>query len=226
LRRSSVAIVERSFAVDTVEQLPLFERNLFARRAVSQWRYGLIAHSRRSGERRRLEEFVKREFAIHFGARVKHFMPLLLGLHDSTGGVRAVVGCRSAAEAPLFLETYTRMPIESTLETLGVDAARDEIVEIGGLACRDARAAVDIVGALIPYLLEAGFSWVVFTGADTVKSVFRRMRLVPMVLCRADPALLGPERNDWGSYYDHHPEVMAGRLCDGRAALRAAAFAQ
>jgi hypothetical protein len=212
--------------MDAVEQLSLFERNLFARRAVAQWPYRLVAHSRRSGERRRLEEFVRREFAIHFGARVKHFMPMLLGLHDGTGGVRAVVGCRSATEAPLFLETYTRMPVECALGAFGLEVARDEIVEIGGLACRDARAAVDIVGALIPYLLEAGFSWVVFTGADTVKSVFRRMRLAPMVLCKADPALLGPDRDDWGSYYDHHPEVMAGRLCDGRAALRAAAVAQ
>jgi hypothetical protein len=212
--------------MDAVEQLPLFERNLVARRAVSQLPSRLIAHSRRSSERRLLEEFVKQEFTIHFGARVKHFMPVLLGLHDAAGSIRGVVGCRSAAEQPLFLESYTRMPVEAALETLGIEVARDEIVEIGGLACRDARAAVDIVGALIPYLLEAGFSWVVFTGADTVKSVFRRMRLAPMVLCRADPALLGPERDDWGTYYDHHPEVMAGRLRDGRAALSAAAAVQ
>ena len=45
--------------MDAVEQLPLFERNLFARHAVSQWPYRLVAHSRRSGERRRLEEFVQ-----------------------------------------------------------------------------------------------------------------------------------------------------------------------
>jgi hypothetical protein len=212
--------------MDAVEQLPLFERNLFARRAVSQLPQRLLAHSRRSAQRRELEEFVKHEFAVHFGARVKHFMPLLLGLHDGAGSVRAVVGCRSAAEQPLFLETYTRIPIEAALEVSGVQVARDEIVEIGGLACRDARAAVDIVGALIPYLLEAGFSWVVFTGADTVKSVFRRMRLAPLVLCKADPALLGLDRADWGSYYDHHPEVMAGRLRDGRAALSAAAAMQ
>jgi hypothetical protein len=212
--------------MDSAEQLPLFERNLFARRAVSQLSSRLIVHSCRSSERRRLEEFVKQEFANHFGARVRHFMPLLLALHDTAGGVRAVVGCRSAAEQPLFLETYTRIPVEAVLETLGVEVAREEIVEIGGLACRDARGAVDIVGALIPYLLDLGFSWVVFTGADTVKSVFRRMRLAPMVLCRADPALLGPERDDWGTYYDHHPEVMAGRLRDGCAALSAAAAVQ
>ena len=91
---------------------------------------------------------------------------------------------------------------------------------------QDARAAVDIVGALIPHLLDAGFSWVVFTGADTIKNVFRRLRLFPAVVCNANPALLGPDRADWGTYYDHHPEVMAGRLRDGQVALRAAAALQ
>lgn len=212
-----------------VEQLPLaiVERSLPARRAACAPGRRLVAHPRGAPQRRRLEDFVRREFAAHFDARVKHFMPLLLGLHDEAGDVRAVVGCRGAASERLFLETYTRLPIERALELrVGVTVARDEIVEIGGLACRDARAAVDIVGALIPHLLDAGFSWVVFTGADTIKNVFRRLRLVPTVLCAADPALLGVDRDDWGSYYDHHPEVMAGRLSDGQVALRAAAALQ
>jgi hypothetical protein len=186
-----------------------------------------VAHARGTPQRRRLEDFVRREFEAHFGAHVKHFMPLLLALHDAAGNARAVVGCRSAESEELFLETYTRVPIEVALERrLGVRVARHEIVEVGGLACRDARAAFDVVGALIPYLLGAGFSWVVLTGADTVKNVFRRLGLAPTVLCTADPELLGPDRNDWGSYYEHHPEVMAGRLRDGQAALRAAAAVQ
>jgi hypothetical protein len=135
------------------------------------------------------------------------------------GGIRAVVGCRAAAAEPLFLETYTREPIEVALATVnGFWVPRERIVEIGSLACRNGGAAVAIIRALVPHLLRAGFSWVVFTGADTVMNVFQRLDLAPRMLCRADALLLGDARHDWGTYYDHNPHVMAGRVADGRQA--------
>jgi hypothetical protein len=182
---------------------------------------GLVSHGPGSPQRTSVEEFVRREFLTHFGARIRQFMPELLGLHGPDGAIRAVVGCRAAATEPLFLETYTREPIEHALASLnGFFVPRGEIVEIGSLACRSATAAVAIVRALVPYLLHAGFSWVVFTGADTVVNVFRHLRLAPRALCPADPLLLGETRHDWGSYYAHDPQVMAGRIADGLSAAR------
>jgi hypothetical protein len=52
-----------------------------------------------------------------------------------------------------------------------------------------------------------------------VLNVFRRLRLEPQPLCRADKALLGAAADDWGSYYDHHPVVMAGRIVEGLDAV-------
>jgi hypothetical protein len=179
----------------------------------------LVVHPRGGTQRRQLEDFVRREYCSHFQAHVTQFMPVLLALHGRAG-VRAVVGCRGAGDEALFLEKYTREPIEQLLARR-VDACvrRDEIAEIGSLACRGARAAVDMVRALIPFLLDAGFSWVVFTGADTVKKVFGHLRLEPTVLCAADESCLGDGRDDWGNYYLHHPQVMAGRLLEGAALL-------
>jgi hypothetical protein len=74
------------------------------------------------------------------------------------------------------------------------------------------------VRALVPQLLGAGFTWVVFTGADTVMNVFRYLGLTPRALCPADPLLLGDARHEWGSYYAHDPYVMAGRIEDGAVA--------
>jgi hypothetical protein len=182
----------------------------------------LVCHTPGSPRRAHVEAFVRDQFLIHFDARVQHFMPALLALHDRAGEVRAVVGCRSAARERLFLETYTGEPIEAALaHRLGIDVPRSQIVEIGGLACRSGRAAVEIVKAVMPVLLAAGFSWVVFTGADTVMNVFRFLKLSPRVLCRADQSLLGDARHDWGSYYDHDPHVMTGHLRDGIAVLDA-----
>jgi hypothetical protein len=182
---------------------------------------GLVGHAKHSPQRAALEDFVRREFHAHFGARIRQFMPELVGLHGPDGSIRAVVGCRAAAEEPLFLETYTREPIEIALASSnGFFVPREHIVEIGSLACRNGTAAVAIVRALVPYLLRAGFTWVVFTGADTVMNVFRSLGLSPRALCPADPLLLGEARHDWGTYYDHEPQVMAGRIADGLAAAR------
>lgn len=182
----------------------------------SPTRSALERHDADSPQRALLEDFVRREFLRHFGARVRHFMPELLALRDDDGTLRSVVGCRAAAREPLFLETYTRQPIEDALaERNGFWVPRERIVEIGSLACRSARGAIEIVRALVPHLLGMGFSWVVFTGADTVMNVFRHLGLSPAPLCRADAHLLGDARHDWGSYYDHDPHVMAGRIQDG-----------
>jgi hypothetical protein len=54
-------------------------------------------------------------------------------------------------------------------------------------------------------------------------NVFRHLGLAPRALCPADPLLLGEARHDWGTYYDHEPQVMAGRIADGMAATRARA---
>ncbi len=178
----------------------------------------LSRHHHDSPQRAQLEDFVRREYLLHFGARLKQLMPELLALQSANGTTLSVVGCRAAAGEPLFLETYTREPVENVLARHnGFWVPRERIVEIGNLACRNPRAAVQIVRALVPYLLDAGFSWVVFTGADTVMNIFHRLGLAPRPLCPADPLLLGEERRDWGTYYDHNPLVMAGRIVDGEA---------
>jgi hypothetical protein len=179
----------------------------------------LERHDRASPSRAELEAFVRDEFRAHFDARVTQFMPELLALRTSSGTLRAVVGCRAAAREPLFLETYTRQPIESVIARhTGLVIARERIVEIGSLACRSAGGAIAIVQALVPHLLAAGFSWVVFTGATTVMNVFQHLGLAPAPLCPADPLLLGEARHAWGRYYDHAPHVMAGRIADGATA--------
>jgi len=184
----------------------------------------LVRHGVLSPQRLRLEAYVKDQFQVHFGARIRHFMPELLALHGQDGGIRAVVGCRAAAAERLFLETYTHEPIEAALAArLGVQVARERIVEIGSLACSSATAAIAIIRALVPHLLRCGFTWVVFTGADTVMRVFRHLGLAPRELCIADPLLLGDARHDWGTYYDHEPRVMAGRIQDGAFETRARA---
>jgi len=180
----------------------------------------LIVHDRASPRRGEIEALIKTEYRRHFDADVRDFMPTFAALHDARDQIVAVVGCRSAAAERLFLEVYTDKGIEQMIsERVSADVDRDRIVEIGSLVCRDARAAMAIVEALVPHLSAAGFGWVVFTGADTIVRVLRRLKLLPLALCVADSSRLGAARDAWGRYYEHDPIVMAGRLADGLALL-------
>jgi len=188
----------------------------------------LATHDCGSARRARIEDFIRREFREHFGARLESFMPVLVGLHDSHGEVLGAVGCRGAAGHKLLLETYTDAPIETVIsERFGTDVRREQIVEVGSLACRNGRVAIAMVQALVPYLLANGYTWVAFTGADTVRRVFERLRLRPQELCVADNSrLTESQRASWGTYYDHDPKVMAGRLFDGIRTLGLQAYVE
>ena len=176
----------------------------------------LIEHPRGSPRRADVEAFIRDEFRRFFGATIAEFMPSLVALHGPDGELRAAAGYRGAESGKLFLEMYTRRPIEGVIaERLGVDVPRAQIVEVGSLVSRGGRAAMDIIRALVPALIRAGFTWVVFTGANTVRNVFQRLDLAPFALCAADKTLLGEAQHAWGTYYDHHPIVMTGRIADG-----------
>lgn len=62
------------------------------------------------------------------------------------------------------------------------------------------------------HLAGLGFDWVVSTLTQELRMLFLRLGVHPLTLGEADPSALGPDAADWGSYYDHRPAVLAGRL--------------
>lgn len=173
-----------------------------------------------SARRERLEGFVRDRFAECYGARIQRFMPELIGIEGSDGGLRAVAGLRPAASGPLFLEHYLDQPVEDVIARVVVAApAREHIVEVGNLAVREAGYTRALIAMLTLRLLGAGYEWVVFTGTGRLINSFHRLGLAPLRIGVADPGRLGAEAADWGSYYAHGPQVMAGRIADGCARM-------
>jgi hypothetical protein len=60
---------------------------------------------------------------------------------------------------------------------------------------------------------------VAFTGTPSLLNSFHRLGLAPCPIAPADPACVGTELADWGSYYEHRPQVMAGEILAGRRRL-------
>ncbi|MFI8482962.1 thermostable hemolysin [Pseudomonas sp. NPDC078700] len=173
-----------------------------------------------SPARAEVECFIQERFAAIHHAEIQQFMPELLALHDRQGLLSATVGARMAASSPLFIEQYLQRPAESVLsQVAGRQVLRGEIVEVGNLAARNAGSARLIIVAMTWLLARRGLRWVVFTGAATLINSFQRLGLEPYLLCDADPALLGEDQYNWGSYYAQNPHVFMGDIRNGLTQL-------
>jgi hypothetical protein len=183
--------------------------------------YELHLASPGSARRVALEQFVCQRFELQHGARIRHFMPCLFGLENQIGQVLGAVGVRSGNSGPLFLERYLNEPIQTAIGSrLGnTEPGRGELVEVGNLAADSPGAARLLIVALTDLLVALGFRWVTFTGTPTLLNSFQRLGLTPIALGEADPARMGEELADWGSYYDNRPLVMAGDIHGGHQRL-------
>jgi len=163
-------------------------------------------------QRAAAEGFIADIFRRHYGAEVKSFAPNLMLLEDGERIV-ATAGWRCAGEDRLFLENYLDAPIETAVGRLaGQSVRREAIVEVGNLAADRAGGSVDVILTLAAHLDRLGYEWVVFTATRELIGIFRRLGLPPLALASADPACLGDQAADWGSYYDSQPIVVAGRI--------------
>lgn len=159
-----------------------------------------------------VEAFIRQTYAQRYGADVRQFAPTLVSLRDATGIV-AAAGYRSAGGGPLFLERYFDTPIESLLASPGEPVPeRDRIVEIGHLSAARAGEGRRLIRLLAVHLQSLPFEWVVSTMTTGLRHMFLRLGITPLALGLADPDVLGAEAAQWGSYYEHHPVVLAGRL--------------
>lgn len=166
-----------------------------------------------SPARAQVEDFIGRIYRDSYGADVRHFSPTLVSLHDAQGEIVSAAGYRAASQEPLFLERYLDTPIQTRLTTTGGAAPeRARIVEVGHLASGKVGSGKSLILQLAPLLAAQGFLWVVSTLTEELRHLFLRLGIAPLALGMADPDLLGDAAAAWGSYYDHHPVVLAGQL--------------
>jgi hypothetical protein len=167
-------------------------------------------------QRAAFEHFIAARFQRAYGARVAHFSPHLLGIRDALARWQAASGYTPADGQRLFLEQYLDRPVEASLAGgLGRPIVRERIVEVGNLAAVSAGMARVLIPLLARHLHRLGYEWVVFTATRDLRNSFRRLGLHPLRLAAADPARLPDGGANWGSYYQHDPLVMAGRIARG-----------
>lgn len=162
-----------------------------------------------------VERFIQLVFKRSCNAHISHFLPYLLSMREE-GRLTAALGLRQAKKASLFLEAYLDRPVENALAArIGRPIDRSRLVEVGNLAAGHGGGARALIITLTAYLKGAGYEWVVFTATRRVRNNFANLEITLIELAQADPQRLGPERHDWGSYYDQYPVVVAGNIAEG-----------
>ncbi|MBX9871862.1 MAG: thermostable hemolysin [Burkholderiaceae bacterium] len=176
-------------------------------------RQSLFVHTGQDAERSDVERFIHGVYRERYGARVQHYAPVLVSLRNAEQEVIAAAGYRVADTGPLFLERYLPQPVEALIDREATQRmTRARIVEVGHLSAVQAGAGKRLIHLMGPHLASLGLEWVVSTLTQELQHLFVRLGIRPLALGVADPALLGTTAADWGSYYDHRPVVVAGRI--------------
>lgn len=173
-------------------------------------------------DRPELERFIYDSFKLAYGAQVRHFMPLLVSLRNAKGDLLAVCGFRNADAEKLFLETYLDEPINAVLSSMsGEKVVRESIVEVGNFATFPPGMSRHMISILAAYIHKIGAKWIVFTATPKIRNAWRRLGINLAQVCKADKEKLNCDyREEWGSYYDACPYVMAVNVPECYSLLR------
>lgn len=174
----------------------------------------LNLHEAGDDDRDEVEAFIAEVYARRYGATLSQFAPRLVSLRDPrTGALVAAAGYRVAGGQALFLERYLPAPVEQLIaDRQGHPVARSSIVECGQLAASRAGEGRRLIHLLGLHLSQQPLDWVVSTLTQELRHLFDRLGVAPLMLGEARADAVGDDLPAWGSYYEHHPVVLAGRL--------------
>jgi hypothetical protein len=162
--------------------------------------------------REKVERYIADIFRTAHGATITEYLPLLCMLERDMDPV-AALGLRSATRDTLFCERYLDEPIEvATAREFGQRVPRSEIMELGNLASSASGDAVFLYLLATAAMGFGGVRYLTFAANRSVRLSIQRCGFDTRVICDADPACLGADRELWGSYYEGDPKVVFADL--------------
>ena len=181
-------------------------------------------------EREAAEAFVAQRFYSSYGARHSEYLPWFITMHYHDA-LSAAAGIAMAADRnPLFLERYLPLSVDQSISAAtGNRVMRGQIAEVGNLAgasfggerSGSSRLLYIVLASVLEY---ANIDWMVFTATRPLLFSLKRLGLAPVDLGAATGSCLDQiERQNWGSYYEHEPRVVAAPLASANQSIEARA---
>jgi len=164
-------------------------------------------------ERTEVEQYIAKQFQTAYGADIQDFLPLLFSLRCNNT-LSAATGICRAGSRPLFIEQYLDSSIENEINHLSSQYVhRSSIAEIGNLAGTQRGSSQLLFIILASILHQVNVKWIVFTATPQVQRMIGKLGLQLHPLKEASPLCLSQSSiQNWGSYYDTKPMVVAGQL--------------
>jgi hypothetical protein len=171
-------------------------------------------------DRQLIEDFITLAYEREFGASVEVNYPILIGLCDRVGRIRAGVGMRMANREKLFLEQYLHLPVEVALsQKLFHRVERNVIVELGSFASAGLNMSLYLCGAAAAYLETRGFEFGLVTATEKMNRLFKMFDIHTQAICPAQKHDLLDQAVNWGTYYSCNPKVIVGSVQQCLAAV-------
>jgi hypothetical protein len=171
-----------------------------------------------------VKQFAEARFKAAYNADVNDFLPNMLALLNNQLSIQASVGYQSAAENRLYLEHYLDQPIESAIaKQLNISTPqRSEILEVGNLASLSPGATRRLILNLACHFQKQGYKWLAITATSHVKNSFEKLNVGLDLhrVCKAKASAVVDTNSNWGSYYEHNPEVYIGDIDAGINVLK------
>jgi Thermostable hemolysin len=124
------------------------------------------------------------------------------------GTVECAAGIRYSNHG-FFSEWYLNQPVEVALRfRTGRIADRTRVIEVCNLVARRPGSSLPFVRSNIEFAEAADVDWAIFTATNPLRALLARSGLKMVELVRASRGRV-PNPEDWGSYYEHDPRVMA-----------------
>ena len=165
-------------------------------------------------------QYIRRQYVLSHNAHVRHLINQRFCTVDTNRQPNAVVGIRGFNQEATLIERYLDAPIEQVVsQHLAFRVARSDLVEVGNLAAASLIHSGRLIVFLLHLLASQKLPYAVCTGTAAVRLALKRTGVPFDYIGDADPARLGVEHLDWGSYYDKAPQILLIDIEQGMAAI-------
>jgi hypothetical protein len=155
-----------------------------------------------------VENLIRSLYWGRYGASLSSLPATLVAACGPSGEVECAAGIRFGYEG-LFSECYLDWPVDQALSRrFGRSVDRNRVIEVCSLAARSSRSSRPFVRSLIEFAVMADAEWAIFTATRSLRALLQRSGLNMIEIAKAQRSQV-KNPDDWGSYYEHDPRVMA-----------------
>lgn len=167
--------------------------------------------TKQGAKRKTIENHIAKGFNQAYQAEITEFMPLLVGLGRDK--IEAALGVRTGRDS-MFVETYFDTSLKQALAEKGFHCPRHRLAEIGNLYSGSSRYTMPLLLLTAMALFQQHISVLVFTATTKLQRMMEHGGLTLHYLTEANEAKLGEPKQNWGSYYETAPQVVAAKVAD------------